>query len=208
MTLLLQFLIFNEPSEDFLIGLEQFCIAFNGFAVIFFGYMKFLLAFILIAIGLMTFLRLRGIYIQPRLRNIDKTVVEHDQLDNPRIILATIYIIIGFGIIFDWFTLFLIAVLDPLPDRLIFSFINFHGYIDPYYLNRISDLNATVYPHEQTIYYCIAYGSFVAIVDLMIAVWYLVNKIPFNPKRAFGLLTGGVITGIFMGFTTCLPLFL
>ena len=208
MTAPLHLISFKQPPVDFLQSLEAWCVAFNEFAIIFFGYMKYILAFILIAIGLMTFLRLRGIYLQPRMRNIDKKVVEHDQLEKPRLILATIYIIIGSGILLNWFTMFLIWALDPLPDRLIFKFINFHGLIDPFYLNRISDISSAVYPHEQTIYYCIAIGSFIAIVDMMIAIWYLVNKIPFNPKMAFGLLMGGVVMGILMGFTTCLPLFL
>jgi len=208
MTTPLQFISFKQPPEDFLKGLEAWCVAFNEFAVVFFGYMKYIVAFILLAIGILTLLRLRGIYIQPRMRNIDKKVVEQDQLEKPRLILATIYIIIGSGILLNWFTMFLIWALDPLPDRLIFKLINFHGLIDPFYLNRISDISSAVYPHEQTIYYGIAIGSFVAIVDLMIAIWYLVNKIPFNPKMAFGLLTGGVLMGMLMGFTTCLPLFL
>ena len=208
MTTLLQFLSFKQPPDDFLQNLEAWCVAFNEFAIIFFGYMKYILAFILIAIGLMTILRLRGIYLQPRMRNIDKKVVEHDQLDNPRLILAAVYIVIGSGIMLNWFTKFLIWALDPLPDRLIFRLINFQGQLDPFDLNRISDISSAVYPHEQTIYYCIAIGSFVAIVDLMIGIWYLVNKIPFNPKMAFTLLIGGITAGILLGFTTCLPFFL
>lgn len=102
----------------------------------------------------------------------------------------------------------MIWALDPLPDRLIFKLINFQGQLDPFDLNRISDLSSAVHPHEKTIYYCITIGSFAAIVDLMIAIWYLVNRVPFNPKMAFGLLIGGVVMGILMGFTTCLPLFL
>ena len=75
-------------------------------------------------------------------------------------------------------------------------------------MNRIMDINSAIYPHEQTIYYCVALASFGAIVDIMIIIWYLVNRITFNPKMAFGLLIGGVTTGILTGFTTCLPFFI
>jgi len=51
-------------------------------------------------------------------------------------------------------------------------------------------------------------GSFVAIVDIIMATWYLVNRVPFNPKMAFSLLIGGVTAGKLFGFTTCLPFFL
>lgn len=110
--------------------------------------------------------------------------------------------------LFNWFTLFLMFILDPLPDRLIFNFINFAGIIDPFTMNRIMDISASIYPHEQTIYYCVAFGSFVAIIDLVIAIWYLVNRVPFNPKMAITLLIGGVTAGILLGFTTCFPFFL
>lgn len=70
------------------------------------------------------------------------------------------------------------------------------------------DLGAAIYPHEQTIYYCAVIASFGAIVDLIIAVWYTVNMITYNPKTAFSMLIGGVTTGILAGFTTCLPLFI
>ncbi|TKJ18343.1 MAG: hypothetical protein CEE43_18345 [Promethearchaeota archaeon Loki_b32] len=102
----------------------------------------------------------------------------------------------------------MIFVLEPLPDRLIFNFINFHGIVDPYTMNRIMDISTSIYPHEQTIYYAVAFGSFGAVTDLFIAIWYLVNRVPFSPKMGFSLLIGGVMVGILLGFTTCLPFFL
>ncbi|GAH80168.1 unnamed protein product [marine sediment metagenome] len=87
--------------------------------------------------------------------------------------LGAVYIVLAFGILFNWFTIFLLWALEPLLDRLIFNFINFHGIIDPYTMNRIMDISASIYPHEQTIYYGVAFGSFVAIADIIIAIWYL-----------------------------------
>jgi hypothetical protein len=146
---------FQNAPEEFLKSLEEWCVAFNEFAVVFFWYMKYILAFILIAIGLMTILRLRGIYLQPRMRNIDKKVVEHDQLDNPRLILAAAYIIIGSGILLNWFTRFLIWALDPLPDRVIFKLINFQGQLDPYDLNRIrTNRKKSLIYYRETYYLC------------------------------------------------------
>jgi len=198
----------DNPIDDILGGLEAWCEAFNEFAVIFFGYLKYIFAFLLLVIGISTLLKLRGHYIRQRLKDVDKGFAKLDKLDKPRLILGTIYIVIGFGILFNWFTLFLLFVLDPLPDRLIFNFIDFYGGIDPSLMNRIMDINAAIYPHEQTIYYGIAFASFGAVTDLVIAMWYLINRVPFNPKMGFSLLIGGLTTGILMGFTTCLPFFL
>lgn len=182
--------------------------AFNEFALIFFGYMKYILAFILLIIGILTFLKLRGIYFQSRLKGNKKTVEENDSLFKPKLILGTVYIVLASRILLNWFTYFLMIILDPLPNRLIFNFLNFNGDNDPFMMNRIMDINAAIYPHEQTIYYCVALASFGAIVDIMISVWYMVNRVTFNPKMAFGLLIGGVTTGILTGFTTSLPFFI
>jgi len=197
----------QSPFDDLINGLEAWCLAFNEFAVIFFGYMKYILAFILIAIGILTLLKFRGIYSQSRLKASNKKEEEYDSLYKTRLIVGTFYIVIASGILLNWFTYFLIIILDPLPDRLIFNFINFNGDIDPFMMNRIMDINSAIYPHEQTIYYCVALASFGAIVDIMISIWYLVNRVTYNPKMAFGLLIGGMTTGILTGFTTCLPFF-
>jgi len=208
MPLILLYKILNNPFEDILIGLEAFCLAFNEFAEIFFGYMKYIIVFILLAIGISTLLKLRGNYIQERMTNADVDIKEINHYRKPRLILGCVYIVLAFGILFNYITYALMWVLDPLPDRLIFNFINFSGIIDPFTMNRIMDISASIYPHEQTIYYCISIGSFIAIIDVIIAVWYLVNRVPFNPKMAFSLLIGGVTAGILLGFTTCLPFFL
>ncbi|MFX0106167.1 MAG: hypothetical protein ACFE75_11840 [Candidatus Hodarchaeota archaeon] len=75
-------------------------------------------------------------------------------------------------------------------------------------MKRIPDISAVIYPHEQKIYYCLTFGSFIAIIDVIIAIEYLVNILPFNPKMGFSLLIGGVTAGILLGFTRCLPFFL
>ena len=198
----------NDPFTEIFSGLEAWCVAFNEFALIFFRYMKYILFFILFLIGILTLLKLRGHYTLDKIGNGEKEFTDINKLRKPRLFLGSIYITLAFGILFNWLTLAMIFVLEPLPDRLIFNFINFHDIIDPYTMNRIMDISASIYPHEQTIYYCVAMGSFIAITDVIIAIWYLVNRVPFNPKMGFSLLIGGVTAGILLGFTTCLPFFL
>jgi len=198
----------SNSFEDLFKGLENWCITFNQFAVIFFAYLKYIFVFILLTIGIMTLIKLRGHYIQERNSFENNEIIDMNHHKKSCLILGIVYIVIAFGILFNFLTLALIYILEPLPDRLIFSFINFHGMIDPFAMNRIMDISTSIYPHEQTIYFCIAIGSFVAITDVIIAVWYLVNRVPFNPKMGFSLLIGGVTAGILLGFTTCLPFFL
>jgi len=198
----------DNPLDDIVKGFEAWCVEFNKFAIIFFGYMKYILFFIMFSIGILTLLKLRGHYTLDNIGNGEKEFTDITKLRKPRLILGSVYIVLAFGILFNWLTLALIFVLEPLPDRLIFNFINFHGIVDPHTMNRITDISASIFPHEQTIYFAVAIGSFGAITDLLIAIWYLVNRAPFNPKMGFSLLIGGVISGILLGFTTCLPFFL
>ncbi len=200
--------IFEEVLNETLFGLEAWCVEFNGFCLTFFWYLKYIFVFILLSIGISTLLRLRGIYFQIRPSNKELSRVKMSHIDKARIGLGTFYIVFAIGILFNFMTYFLIYVLDPLPDRLIFNFLNFGGYIDPFYMNRIEDLDAAQYPHEKTIYYCVAMCSFIAILDIVISVWYMINNNRFNPKIMMTLLIGGVTNGILTGFTTCLPFFL
>jgi len=65
-------------------------------------------------------------------------------MTKPRLILGTCYIAMSFGILFDWFTCFLIVDLDPLLDRLIFYYIQLPDTINLFDLNNISDINQVI----------------------------------------------------------------
>ena len=187
-------------------GLENWCIAFNNFFLIFCRYLKYIFVFIILSIGILTLLRLRGVYRQSRLVSKDK---QEDSFMKPRLILGCSYIVLAFGILFNYLTYFLIWILDPLPDKLIYNFIAFSG-IDPFYLNGLMDISASQFPHEKTIYYCFSFGSLISILDILLSLWYLINnnRLITNPSRAVGSLIFGVIGAILFGFNTCLPLFL
>ncbi|MFX1392918.1 MAG: hypothetical protein ACFFAH_05005 [Promethearchaeota archaeon] len=194
-------------AGEIIIGLEKWCMAFNNFAVIFFIYMKYIFVFILLSIGILTLLKFRGIYKTERLRGGKHDPKNENQLYKPRLMLGIFYIFMALGIAFNYLTYFLIRCLDPLPDRFIFDFINFSGRIDSKDLNRIEDINAAKYPHEKSIYYCIAMASFGAILDVVICIHSIVNNNGLNTK-IIKMLIGGVITGMMTGWTTCLPLLL
>lgn len=127
----------TKIEEEIISGLENWCIMFNKFARVLFLYLKFIFVFIMLSIGILTLLKLRGIYLKTRNNNVEDY---EDRLKNPRLILGGFYIFIAIGILFNFLTYFLIWALDPLPDRLIFSFINFNGNIDPHNMNRIENI--------------------------------------------------------------------
>jgi len=180
----------------------------NGFMEIFFGYLKYIFAGILVAIGLLTLFSLRGKYFMERLRYSSEEKLAHNPLTKPRIIISTVYFIIAFGILFNWFTLFLMVVLNPLPDRFLFVWIKLSGIVDPFGLNVISDITQATQSYEVTIYYFVALDSFVALLDIVISIWQMVVRDKINEKKTILALMGGIVLGMLTGFTTCLPLFL
>lgn len=202
-------LLSQNPAEEVFDGLENWCILFNEFFETFFIYMKYIFVFMLFTIGIATFLKLRGMYRVQRLKGFEPDEKMKDQLRTPRLVIGSLSIFLAIGILFNFLTYFLILILDPLPDRFIFAFINFSESIDPVLMNRIEDIEHSIYPHEKTIYYCVAIGSLTAIIQFTICVYLFVNNNNLkNPHQAMIYLMGDIITGMMCGFTTCLPFFL
>jgi len=193
--------------EEWLKVLDNSFIAFNSFVELLFGYFKYIFFGILLIIGILTLLSLRGIYFLERIRYSKEEKLEDNPMTKPRLILGTCFIVISFGILFDWFTYFLIVVLDPLPDRLIFNFIQLPDTFNLFDLNRISDISQAIYSYEKTIYYIVALFSLGAILDITISISQIINARK-SVRKYYYFLIGGIVGGILTGFTTCLPLFL
>jgi len=194
--------------NQFLPNFDELFIEFNAFIELVFGYLKYVFFGILLIIGILTLLSLRGKYFLERIRYSKEQKLSDNPMTKPRLILASLYILFAFGILLDWFTFFLLVVLDPLPDRLIFNFVSFSGLIDPFALNNISDISKVVYPYEKTIYYGVAIISFMALLTITISLWQIINKEGTVSKKSIVSLISGIVTGLLAGFTTCLPLFL
>ena len=192
--------------DDILNFFENFCIEFNRYVLIYFKFFKYIFVIVLMGCGVLTLLKLRGIYFKSRLFSLNKDVDKTDLLTKPRLIIGCVYIVLGFGILFNYLTYFLIWFLDPLPDRLIFSIISLID-IDPYAINRITNIHSAIFPHEKTIYYIIAMLSFGHTIHLTLSIWYFLAKVK-NPRDTLRFLLKAVPGGILFGFTTFMPLML
>ncbi len=199
---------FLSVIDQFLPNFDELFIELNSFIELVFGYMKYVFFGILLIIGILTLLSLRGKYFLERIRYSKEEKLANNPMTKPRLILGAFYIVFAFGILLDWFTYFLLAVLDPLPDRFIFNFISLSGIIDPFALNNISDISKAVYPYEITIYYGVAIVSFMALLTITISLWQIINKEGTITKKSITSLITGIVTGLLAGFTTCFPLFL
>jgi len=199
----------QNPAEEVFIGLENWCILFNEFFLILFVYLKFIFVFMLFTIGIATLLKLRGMYRVQRIKGFEPDDKMIDQLRTPRLIIGCLSIFLAVGILFNFLTYFLILILDPLPDRFIFNFINFSDSIDPTIMNRIEDIEKAIYPHEKTLYYCFAFSSFLAVLQIVIPLYLFLNNNKLkNPRVGILVIVNGLAMCIMFGFTTSLPFFL
>lgn len=75
----------TKIEEEIIGGLENWCIVFNKFAQVLFVSLKFIFVFIMLSIGILTLLKLRGIHLQIRTKNVE---AHEDRLKKPRLILG------------------------------------------------------------------------------------------------------------------------
>ena len=187
--------------EDLII---DFLNVFNNFLILFLQYMKYIFAFILLLLGMVTLLSLRKLYFDKKLVNAN---VNEDFLRKCRLVVGSVYIIMGSGILFNYLIYFLILILEPLPDQIVQSFI-----IDSIksYFKDMNYQEYVLYMFDKCLSNAFAVGSFMALLNLFICFWYLFhNKILKNPRDTLIFwLIPSVALGILFGFSTCLPLLL
>ena len=199
MNVILDFLS-NDLIEDLLSGLilSDLEIMYFGFFTAMFQFMKYTFVVIIIVVGLLTLTRLRGVYIQQRGKGILK---EEDQLGKVRLIVGTLYICFGFGILFNYLIYFLIWILSSLPKGLVYSLIEIGSrYIPENYLFLRDRL--LIYMHP-----IIAFASFLGIIYFFLSLYYLINnnRVISNLPKIFRLLIKSIVMIIFLGFSTSFP---
>ena len=199
----------KEIIREIFFGLENWCRNFNQFSEIFFRILKYIFVSLLFIVGVLILLKLRGIYFNNKVKETEnKSNEKNEFLNRVRMIVGIIYIFIAFGILGNFLVYFLILILDPIPDRLIFTFINFGEKIDPFFMNRISDIDKSLYPHEKTIYYSVAFASLIAVSHLSLSCWFfIISRRPSNPRKNLMHLISSLGESILFGFTTFLPFF-
>jgi len=164
---------------------------YNQFLPLIFVSLKYSLGIILISIGILFLLSLRGIYFKKKVKGLDQ---KNNYLKKTRLILGLIYVIVGFGIIFDYLIYLLIWIFHPFKSLILIIMENL---IEDFYT-----LSEVVHPF-------IALGSFIAILQYFLSIFYFVNNRTINSKshKSAYMLICSVLEIVLFGFE-CLPYFL
>lgn len=178
-------MIFNQ---FFLEILSNF---YNLFLPVIFVSLKYSLGIILISIGVLFILYLRGFNFKRKVMGLDQ---KNNYLRKTRLILGSMYIILGFGIIFDYLTYLLIWIFHPFKSLI---------------LTIMENLIENFYFISELIHPFIALGSFLAILQYFLSLFYFVNNrtVINRPQKSAYVLICSVLEIVLFGFE-CLPYFL
>ncbi len=171
--------------------LDIFDIITLQFFPLLFIVLKYLISFILLSIGILYLLSLKGIFLKKKLYNKYKD----NDFNNLRIIIGVTFIILAFGILFNYLIYFFIWLFQYF-DGFLLVIINF-------FLGN-SDFDIPIV--NKLISQGIGLGSFVAILQFILAIFYFLNDriVLMSSKNASSLIVTSVISILLFGFE-CLP---
>ena len=130
--------------------LETFLNFYNIFLPVIFVSLKYSLGIILVSIGVLFLLNLKGIYFQR------KSIQKKNNLKKTKLILGSIYIIVGFGIIFDYFIYLLIWIFNPFKSLILII---------------VENLIKDFYSLREVIHPFIALGSFICFLAFLMRIF-------------------------------------
>lgn len=178
-------MIFNQ---FFLERFSNFC---NLFLPLIFVSLKYSLGLILIFLGILFLLSLRGIYFKRKAMELDRN---NSNLKRIKVILGSIYIIVGFGITFDYLIYLLIWIFHPFKSLILIILENL--------IEDFHSLSEIFHPF-------LALGSFIAILQCIFSLFYFINNrnVINKPHNSAYVLFCSVLEIVLFGFE-CLSYFL
>jgi len=152
----------------------------NFFQIIFI-FLKFTLVGILFGIGILVLFRLRGVYLQQRIKG--EALNNNRAMRRVRLFLGFTYILTGYGILFNYLTYFLIWFFRNFNGILLFTLNSLN-----FMISEEFHINMTLF--IELFHPIIAILSFAAILQYVMALFYLINnnRVISNPKNAITLL--------------------
>ena len=198
----------GDPFGDIFDNISWIFEWFNGISSVFFSALKYVLFFLLLIMSLLALLKFKKNYAIFKLNFNNTSLEDKFMLKRKQLIIGVIYLVLGFGILLDFLTYFLLIILDPIPDRFAFDLLNYIGAFNPWALNGVIDTSSFGSPIETTVFYTFTLVSLICFTDILVSIWLIITENIVHIKKAFFSLFFGVFLGFLVGFTTFLPLIL
>ncbi|TFG17249.1 MAG: hypothetical protein EU531_03895 [Promethearchaeota archaeon] len=176
--------------------IENIYILYLDFFPKLFLILKFFLVIILFSLGVLYLLSLKGNYLRKKLLKIED---ETNDFNNISIILGIVFIMIAFGVLFNYLIYFFIWVFQYYDGFILISLSLFEDFMVKNFGLNITVFNDTITP-------LIALGSFISILQIIFVLFYFTNNrfVVIRPKKSIVILTTSVIQIFLFGFE-CLP---
>jgi len=198
----------DDPIDDILGNISGIFEWFNGIVSIFFSALKYVLFVLLIIMSVLTFLKFKKNYSIFKANKANKNLPEGFVLKKKQFIGGIVYMLLAFGILFNFITYFLLIILDPIPDRFALELLNSAGVFNPWALDGVINVSNFGSPIEMTAYYAFTIASLICFVEALVSFWLILTENIIHIKKVFLNLFAWIFMGFLFGFTTFLPLLL
>ena len=158
--------------------------------------------------SVLTFLKFKKNYSIFKSNKANKNLPEGFVLKKKQFIGGIVYMLLAFGILFNFITYFLLIILDPIPDRFALELLNSAGLFTPWALDGVINISNFGSPIEMTAYYAFTIASLICFVEALVSIWLILTENIIHIKKVFLHLFAWIFMGFLFGFTTFLPLLL
>ena len=158
--------------------------------------------------SILTLLRYKKNYTIFKLNAAGKNLPEGFSLKKKQLVGGIVYMILAFGILFNFMTFLTLIVFDPIPDRFALQILNWAGLFNPWALDGaivVSNFGSAI---EMMVYYAFTVASLICFVEVLVSVWLIISENIIHIKKVFLHLFAWIFMGFLFGFTTFLPLLL
>ena len=198
----------EDPISDIIGNISWMFEWFNGILSIFFSALKYVLFALLLIMSILTLLRYKKNYTIFKLNVAGKNLPEGFTLKKKQLVGGIVYMVLAFGILFNFMTFFMLIILDPIPDRFALQLLNYAGVFNPWALDGVIVISNFGSAIEMTVYCVFTVASLICFVEVLVSIWLIISENIIHIKKVFLHLFAWIFMGFLFGFTTFLPLLL
>jgi len=200
-----QMILFDfNPFNNFNFKIDDVLMAIINILITFYGYAKYLFATIFLVIGILIFYK--KFYLRNRIK---KYKTENYHVIVPEVIVAIIYIIVAFGLYFNFILALILNLAEFAPPPMIFEFLSLFDFFDlSYMISPTSQEWGYLTINEQLIILLIGTFSLFGFLTLIFGILIFIDKDLWGKKSGFKWIISGFFIVFILGVSPGVSLLL